>query len=134
MLLPHGAVIAIVDGQDWDLFRNAGTEAEPELTKVETPVLAEHNHSTSGHSASRSHASPHDQDETAHAAAVAEWLNRQVTAHKIEHLVVIAPPRTLGELRHHYSKQVSHALLGELAKEMTGRSPTELLAALRAKN
>lgn len=128
MLLPHGAVIAVVDGKAWDLYRNAGNEAAPELTRLETPALVEHNHSSGG-----SHASPHQQDETAHATAVADWLHRQVSGHKIEHLVVIAPPRTLGELRHHWSKQVQHVLLGEVAKDLIGRQPAELIAALCGK-
>lgn len=133
MLIPHGTVIAVIDGQDWDLFRNAGTEAEPELAVLETPALAEHNHSTSGHSASRSRPSLHDMDETAHAAAVAEWLNGQVTAHKIDRLAIIATPRTLGELRHHLSAQASQVLIAEVAKDLMGRQPADLIAALRAK-
>ena len=63
---------------------------------------------------------------------MAEWLNHQVASHAIEHLVVIAPPRTLGELRLHYAKPVSQALIGEVAKELIGRKPDEILAALRA--
>ncbi|MEO0033554.1 MAG: hypothetical protein RIS94_3312 [Pseudomonadota bacterium] len=133
MLLPHGTVIAVVDGEGWDLYRNAGNEAAPELSKIESPALEEGNHSVGGHGASRSRTSPHQQDEAAHAVAVAEWLNRQVSGHKIEHLVVIAPPKTLGELRHRWSKPVENALLGEIAKDLIGRQPADLIAALRGK-
>lgn len=128
MLLPHGTVVAVVDGKTWDLWRNAGNEAAPELARIETPALVEHNHSSGG-----SHASPHQQDETAHATAVADWLGRQVGGHKIEQLVVIAPPKTLGELRHHWSKPVQNALLAEIAKDMVGRQPADVLAALRGR-
>lgn len=126
MLIPHAAVIAIVDGKAWELYRNAGTDAAPELVTLETPALVEHNHSSGG-----SHASPHQQEETAHCAAVADWLNRQVQGHKIEHLVLIAPPRALGELRHQLGKATQHALIKELAKDLIGRQPDEILAALR---
>ena len=37
-----------------------------------------------------------------------------------ERLIVIAPPRTLGELRKHYHKEVSDRITGELAKDLTG--------------
>lgn len=135
MLLPHGAVIALVDGEEWTLLRNAGNEATPDLVDLPKPHLDESNHSGGGgrHRTTASAPSPRQMHEDAHAAAVAEWLNGQVAGHKIEHLVVIAPPRTLGELRHHYTKPVSQALIGEVAKELIGRAPDEVLAALQAK-
>lgn len=135
MLLPHAAVIALVDGEELTLLRNAGNEAAPELAELVTPRLDEHNHSASGgrHGPTAGNPSPRQMHEDAHAAAVATWLNQQVAGHKIEHLLVIAPPRTLGELRKHYSKQVEHALIGELSKDLVGRRPDEVLAALRAK-
>ena len=134
MLLPHGTVIAVVDGKDWTLFKNAGNEATPELAEMATPSLVEHNHGSGGrHGSSSGNPSGHQLDEDAHAAAVGDWINRQVSAHKIEHLVVIAAPRTLGELRHHYSKQVEHVLVGEVAKDLMGRRGSDIVAALRAR-
>lgn len=128
MLIPHGAVIAVVDGKAWELYRNAGTEAATELVAMETPALVEHNHSSGS-----SHASPHQQDETAHCAAVADWLNRQVQQHKIAQIVLIAPPRALGELRHALNKATQHTVIKELAKDMIGRQPNDIIAALRGK-
>ncbi|MBB4613885.1 host attachment protein [Novosphingobium taihuense] len=126
MLIPHAAVIAIVDGKAWELYRNVGTEAVPELATLETPSLVEQNHSSGG-----SHASPHQQEESAHCTAVADWLNRQVQSHKIEHLILIAPPRALGELRHQFGKATQQAMIKELAKDLIGRQPDDILAALR---
>ena len=51
--------------------------------------------------------------------------------HRIDKLVVFAPARTLGEVRKHYHKQTEAALLKEVAKDLVGRKPTEILAALR---
>ncbi len=134
MLIPHGAVIALVDGEDWQVFRNSGTEATPELTALATPELVEENFGSGGrHATSPANPSGNQRDEDAHAAAVGEWLNRQVEAHKIEQLVVIATPRTLGELRHYYSKAVQSALVGELSKDLIGRQPAEIIAAIQAK-
>lgn len=128
MLIPHGTIVALVDGQEWQLFRNAGNEAAPDLAAMETPELVHHGHSSGG-----SHATPHQQDETQHATNVADWFNRQVLGHKFDHLIVIAAPRTLGELRHHYSKGVQKALLAELAKDLIGAKPADIIAALRGK-
>lgn len=134
MLIPHGTVIALVDGKEWSLYRNAGTEAAPELATVPTPRLEERNHSSSPrHTSTSGNHSGHQADEDAHAAAVADWINSEVNAHKIDQLVVIAPPRSLGELRHHYSKQTEQVVLAELHKDLIGRQPTEIIAALRAK-
>jgi protein required for attachment to host cells len=132
MLLPHGTIVALLDGKSFKLLRNTGTEAHPELAEMATPQLDAHNHSgTSHHSKPGNHADSLVAED-AHAIAATAWLNAEVLAHRIEHLVVIAPPRTLGEMRRHYHKLLDQALLGELAKELTGRQPTEIVAALRS--
>ena len=64
---------------------------------------------------------------------MADWLNQQVLGHKIDNLVVIAAPRTLGELRRHYHKQLERVLQGELAKDLIGKQGPEILVALRGK-
>lgn len=134
MLLPHGAIIALVDGAKFELYRNSGNEAEPELAPLPAVKLDEHNHGSGGrHYSSAGNPQASLQDEDAHAAGVAEWLNSQVLGHKIDKLVVIAAPRTLGELRKHYHKQTEAVLLGEFAKDMAGRKPEDILEALRAK-
>ena len=48
MLLPHGAVIALVDGEELALLRNAGNEAKPTLAELPAPPIDESNHSGSG--------------------------------------------------------------------------------------
>lgn len=133
MLLPHGAVIALVDGKNFDLYRNAGNEAQPDLTALPSPQLDASNHSGGSHRSSTGNHADRLVSEDAHAIAAAEWLNAQVLGHKITDLVVIAAPRTLGEMRQHYHKQTANALRGEIAKDLTGRQPSQLLEALRAK-
>ena len=134
MLLPHGTVVALVDGEKFELYRNAGDEAEPELAALATPALDESNHGSGGrHYSSSGNPAGHQLDEDAHAAGAAAWLNQQVLAHKIETLVVIAAPRTLGEMRRHYHKQLSAALVGEISKDLLGRSSADILTALQRK-
>lgn len=134
MLLPHGTVIALADGKKFELYRNKGNEASPELTALPSPDLHAHNKGSGAHHySSAGNPQSHLLEEDAHAAAVAEWLNSQILGHKIDKLVVIAAPRTLGELRRHYHKQTEQALLGELPKDLAGRKPQEIIEALRAR-
>lgn len=132
MLLPHGAVIALVDGENLELYRNAGDEAAPELTALHVGRLDEHNKGSGGrHYSSSGNPTGHQLDEDAHAAAAAEWLNGEVLGHRIEQLVVFAAPRTLGELRKHYHKMTERALLKEFSKDLVGQPAASILAALR---
>lgn len=131
MLLPHGTVIALVDGKVFELFRNAGTEPAPDLAAMVVPKLDTRNHSGAGHHSSAGNHADGQVEEDAHAIAVVDWLNQQVLDHKIEKLIVFASPRTLGEMRRHYHKQTKLALLKEVHKDLTGRKPPEILAALR---
>lgn len=45
---------------------------------------------------------------------------------KFDNLIVIAAPRTLGELRKHYHKALSAKLLGEIAKDLTSHAIADI--------
>ena len=128
MLLPHGTVIAVLDARNFRLFRNTGDEASPELAETDAPRLDTHNHSGGSH-----HGSTITMAHDAHATAAIEYLAQEVQSHRIEHLVVIAAPRSLGELRKAYTKGLEAALLGELAKDLGEAKAPEILAHLRGK-
>jgi protein required for attachment to host cells len=134
MLLPHGAVIALVDGHRFELYRNAGDEAEPELAALPAPDLDFHNHSGGSHRSSTGNHADSLVTEDAHAIGAATWLNGEVLGHQIKELVVFAAPRTLGELRKHYHKLTQQALLREVNKDLVGKAPDVILAALREKH
>lgn len=133
MLLPHGAVVAVVDGEKLELYRNIGNEAAAELSRMDAPRLDEHNKASGARHITSSANPGHLMDEDAHAAAVVGWLNQGATKGEIKHLVVVAPPRTLGEMRRHYGKQLEAILVGEAHKELIGRNGFDVLAALRVK-
>ena len=132
MLIPHKTLVALVDGERFELYRNAGDEAEPDLAAEAVPNLDVHNHgSGSRHYSSAGNPQASLLNEDAHAAAVTDWLNQQVLGHKVASLVIIAAPRTLGEMRRHYHKQLEAILLKEVAKDLVGRPTADILAALR---
>lgn len=131
MLLPHGTTVAVADGEKFLLFRNSGTEAEPKLAAVDHPQPGNDNISSGGRHHS-SAANPDDATlvEDGFAASTASWLNQQVLSGKITQLVVIAAPKTLGELRKHYHKNLTAVLHGELAKDLTGHSTADIETAV----
>lgn len=121
MQLPHGATVAVADGAKLVLFRNTGDEAHPKLTALPTPDIDADNKGSGGrHQNSAANPSDSQLDEDGFAAGTAEWLNSQALTNKIDKLVVIAAPRTLGELRKHFHKSLTAKIVGEISKDLTG--------------
>jgi len=133
MQLPHGATVAVTDGAKLVMFRNSGNEANPELTALpHGPVDVENMDSGKRHQSSAANPDDSTQDEDAFAAGTAELLNKQVMAGKIDALVIIAAPKTLGELRRGYHKTLEAKLIGEIAKDLTGHPAPDVLKAIAA--
>ncbi len=129
MKLPANAHVAIVDGERFILMRNEGQPFEPKLGKASHPDIDATNHSAGvrhqddiGQGRGGT-----DLDELAHGAGVAEWLNAKCVAGEIDDLVVIADPKTLGEMRRHYHGELEKRLRGEIAKTLTGE-PSDRIA------
>jgi len=129
--LAHGTVVAVVDGEILNLFRNAGTEAEPKLTAL-PDVTPSGDNKGAGSRHHSSSANPDDSrlEEDSFAAATAALLNKQALENRFEHLVVIAAPKTLGELRKHWHKALEAKLVGELSKDLTGHDTAAIETAL----
>jgi protein required for attachment to host cells len=72
----------------------------------------------------------HQLEEDRFAAEAADLLKRRALANEYESLIVVAPPKTLGELRKHYHKEVSQRLTGELSKDLTGHTIPDIEQAL----
>ncbi len=133
MQLAKGATVAVADGEKFVLFRNSGDEAHPKLTPVPTAEVGTANKGSGGrHHSSAANPDDSQVEEDSFAAGTAALLNRQVLGGKIAHLVVIAAPRTLGELRKHYHAKLSAALVGEIAKDLTGHSVKDIEKAIAA--
>lgn len=131
MQLPHGLVVAVVDGEILHLYSNSGDERNVKLVAYEHESIEGDNHSSgSRHQSSSSNPDDSRQEEDSFAAAVAANLNKQVLSGKIEDLFIVASPKTLGELRKHYHKALEQKLLGEIAKDLTGHSISDIEAAL----
>lgn len=129
MILPKGAIVAVVDGENLVLFRNTGHN-EPHLTPVPTPAVDDGGSGSGGHHSSSANPDNDTQAEDAFAHGVADLLNQWALSGKLDDLVVIAAPRTLGELRKRWHKQLQAKLVAEIAKDLTGASPAQIAAAI----
>ena len=144
MEIPHNVHVVVVDGRKLLLFKNEGSATSPKLSLVahrEANSAATHDqgsdkpgttHESVGSARSGYEQTDfHQQDEDRFAADAADRLKREVLAGRIAALIVVAAPRTLGELRKHYHAAVEKCLLGEIAKDVAGR-PSDEIAALVA--
>ncbi|MBC7504778.1 MAG: host attachment protein [Sandarakinorhabdus sp.] len=133
MLIPHGTIVAVADGEILNLFRNSGDEAAPQLTALPDADVSTDNMGSGGrHHSSAANPDDSQQNEDSFAAGIAEMLNKRVLDGKIDNLIIVAAPRTLGELRKHYHKALSAILLGEIAKDLTGHSVADVEKSLAA--
>lgn len=73
----------------------------------------------------------HQLEEDRFAAELAAMLNRDALAHAFDRLIVIAPPRTLGELRKHYHEEVETRIAAEIAKDLTRHTIPDMEEVLR---
>lgn len=134
MKLPHNAHVALVDGENFTLFRNTGQIFEPQLTKESKPDFDVTNFSAGvrhqddvGQDLGRTQL-----DELGHAAAAAEWLNAKAIAGELNDILIIADPKSLGEMRQHYHTELEAKLVGEIDKTLTGQPVEKIEQAITA--
>lgn len=145
MRVPHHSVVLVADGRKLLFLRNEGDadylnlqvehaeERNNPATRDQATDTAGGASSTQG--AARSSVEPtdfHQLEEDRFAADAADLLKRRALANDFESLIIVAPPRTLGELRKHYHKEVSARIAGELDKDLTGHPVAEIEKALTA--
>jgi protein required for attachment to host cells len=144
MQVPHNSVVVVADGKKMLFFRNEGDAAFPKLQverKRETTDAKDRDQKTDspgrafGVGAGRSayeEVDFHQLEEDRFAADTAEMLRKRALKNEFESLIIVAPPRTLGELRKHYHKEVEKRLAGEVPKDLTGHPVAEIEKILQA--
>ena len=146
MQVPHNTMIVVADGKKMLFFRNEGDSEYPKLQmerKREQENPADRDQKTdgpgstfdsSGGAGRSSYDEPdyHQLEENRFAAETAEMLRKRALRNEFEQLIIVAPPKTLGELRKHYHKEVEKRLAGEVAKDLTGHPVAEIEKILQA--
>jgi protein required for attachment to host cells len=144
MQLPNDSLILVADGRKSLFFRNVGDGDFPNLAiedKAEftnpdhheqaTDTAGQSMRSVEGRAGSMEEVDFHQQEEDRFAAEIAQTLQRRALANEYEALIVVAPPRTLGELRKHYHKEVERRIVGELPKDLVNVPVPEIEKALQ---
>ena len=129
MKLSNGALVAVVDGEKLALFKNTNA-SEIKLTPLENPPIADRVSGSAGRRSNEANPDNDTQAEDGFAMGVAEVLNKWALNGKVDKLLVIAAPKTLGELRKHWHKELSSRLVGEISKDLTGHSTDQIAAAI----
>lgn len=137
------ALILIADGQKYLLLRNHGdfrlpalkVEASAEQPGQPTRALGSDQpgraFASSGSTRSAvGQTNFHQLEKDQFAAGAAALLSRRAQAGDFEELIVVAPPRTLAELRKHYDKAVLSRLVAEVDKDLTKHPVDEITAIL----
>jgi protein required for attachment to host cells len=138
MLIPHNALVMVVDGAHMALFRNEGTLVAPKLD-----ILAEQTCKTDRTSSmgddrpGRSFQSMgstrgayettdlHQAGEDEFAIGMAGYLNNTVLTNDQE-VLLVAPPRVLSVMRTHLNANIRARMVAEIDKDYCGRSATEI--------
>ncbi|QOZ28003.1 host attachment protein [Bradyrhizobium sp. CCBAU 51753] len=132
MILPAGTTVAVADGETIRMFHNTGVKPGVHLVEitVASPARA-HAGSGARHQVGAANPDGRRLVEDDFAAATAAFLNKLSMDGTIEHLVVVSDPRTLGEMRKHFHRDLKGKIIGELAKDFS-RRPLEDIASLIA--
>ena len=132
MILPHGTIVAVADGTTLKLYRNRGKEPELDLVEFDHPAITPTNPgSGSRHRSDFFNPDSHRKAEDSFVAGSASQLNRLALDGSFERVFVIADPRTLGELRKHFSATLQAKIVGEIPKDLIDHSVHDIGLAIR---
>lgn len=121
--IPAGTLVVVADGEGARVFRNIGSDQA--LTLQQQDLLELMNMNDDGPAGSMPAESTGRQlDEATFAKQLANRLNDGALKDRYAHLVLIADPQTLGQMRPLLHKETEQRLVAEIAKTLTN-SPLE---------
>jgi protein required for attachment to host cells len=137
--LPHRAVVFVGDGRKALFLLNEGTALDPRLKvrrvfEDDNPPTHEQGsdrpgRALSGIESNRSAMEQtdwHDIEKHRFARTIASALARLLEESHSEQVVIVAPPRTLADLRRSYSPAVEKRIVAEIAKDLTGLTVSDI--------
>jgi protein required for attachment to host cells len=141
--IPQGALVLVGDGRKALFLRNRGTPLHVDLAtervlEHDNPETREQGSDRPGRylgpdGVSRSALEQtdwHQLEEDRFATEISQALYRLAHANRFDHLIVVAPPKTLGTLRSAFHKEVATRVVAEIPKDLTGHSLPEIAALL----
>ena len=138
--IPHNALVFVGDGRKALFLRNDGDEKFPNLKTEKVfedvnPPSHEQGTDRPGHIGKgsqpgrRSAVEPtdwHDIEEHHFARKVADALEQVIRTRKVKALVVVAPPKTLADLRDAFHADVKARVIAEINKDLTKQPVWEI--------
>ena len=131
LLIRHGEWVIVCDGAKALVLENTGDTKFPNLKMREvyeqkdmpTHLLGAdkpgRTHSSVGQNSSAvTQTDWHNQAEQAFLTHLAQKLDAEVVAGKVKSLILVAPPRALGMIRHAYSHALRGAIRTEIDKDL----------------
>ena len=127
--IPAGTLVVVADGEGARVFRNVGDEQTVTLQQQELLELM--NMNDDGPAGSMPTESTGQQlDEATFAKQLALRLNAAALKGEFEHLVLIADPQTLGQMRPLLHKETLQRTVAEIAKTLTNSPLADIQRAL----
>ncbi|SDC10832.1 Protein required for attachment to host cells [Sphingomonas sp. YR710] len=145
MRIAHDVLVVVADGRKSLFLRNEGDAEFPHFIveshrshedlpdrdlKSDAPTVAVS--SVGGRRSTVEETDYHQQAEDRFAADSAALLGRKAQDGEFAKLIIVAPPRTLGELRRHYTNEVSSRILVEVDKDLVNHPINRIEEALKA--
>ena len=134
MALPHNALVMVADGTKALFLRNHGDENQIDLRmeahderkdrkdhEIKTDAAGSSKQSFGFGRPALDETDFHEQEKSRWAKQAAERINERALNNDYEALAIVAPPRTLAELRKHLHKEAERRLVATFNKEMTDR-------------
>lgn len=131
--LPHGGMILIADGRKALFLRNAGDERFPNLRiesafEQDNPATREQGADRPGRGFARAATNRrssvettdwHDLSKHRFAKKAATEMESLLRNRSIKKIIVVAPPRTLADLRQAFHQEIKTRIVAEIAKDLT---------------
>jgi protein required for attachment to host cells len=143
VVVHNGAWVLVGDGRKALFFINKGSRDLLDLRVVETridenPATRDQGTDRPGRAfasvgGARSAVGDtdwHEVEEERFARAIAERINAGAEANEFSEIVIVAPPKTLGEIRKDLSKKAQSKVAGELGKDLTRHPLADIEKAL----
>ena len=127
--IPADAMVVVADGESARVFRNVGIDGALSLQQQEL-VTSKHIRDENPSGSAPTEQSPHEADEATFAKLLAHRLNHGALTNAYAHLVLVADPQTLGQMRPQLHKETLQRMHGELAKTFTNSSVHDIERAL----
>ena len=143
--LAHGAWAFVGDGQKALFLINEGDEKIPDLRRL---AAEEHpdppSHEQGSDAPGRAYSSVggirsaveetdwHELEKERFAASIADRINKAALSNAFDQIVIVAPPKILGELRRDFTKETEAKIVAEIPKDLTNHTISEIERLLTA--